>query len=119
MKATLTDPATLATHVAAAFDQESVQESQIEADEARRAGHAVEPLIPITMRMPVSMVAALKEEADRQGVRGYQTLLKQWVEERLSGEKVVSVRQVATVLKPLQHLIEGDELPATHRGPES
>jgi len=117
VKATLTDPATLAAHVAAAFDRESAQESQAETDEARQAGYPIEPLIPITVRMPASMVAALKTEADRQGVRGYQTLLKQWVEERLSGEKVVSARRVATVLKPLQQLIGADESPSLGQEP--
>jgi hypothetical protein len=42
-------------------------------------------------------------------VRGYQTLLKQWIEERLSGEKVVSVRRVAAVLKPLQQRLEAED----------
>jgi len=55
------------------------------------------------------MVAALKAEAEREGVRGYQTLLKQWIEERLSGEKVVSVRRVAAVLKPLQQRLEAED----------
>ncbi|MGH2519677.1 MAG: hypothetical protein ACRDF8_07740, partial [Chloroflexota bacterium] len=44
-----------------------------------------EPTIPVTVRMPAAMVAALKEQAQRQGVRGYQTLMKRWIEERLSG----------------------------------
>jgi hypothetical protein len=43
-------------------------------------------------------------------VRGYQTLLKQWIEERLSGEKVVSVHRVAAVLQPLQHLLADDDV---------
>jgi len=116
VSATLTDPATLAAHVAAAFDRESAQEAQAEIDEARRTGQPSEPLIPVTIRMPASMVAALKAAADRQGVRGYQTLLKQWVEERLSGEKVVSARRVATMLKPLQQLIGADESPAVRQG---
>lgn len=110
VKATLTDPAALELRVAAAFDQESVQEAQAELEEARQAGRTIEPLIPVTIRMPATMVAALKAEAEREGVRGYQTLLKQWIEERLSGEKVVSVRRVAAVLKPLQHLIEVDDV---------
>lgn len=106
--ARLTDPATLEASVAAAFDQESAREVRAEGEEARRAGHALDPLIPVTVRMPAAMVAALKAEADRQGVRGYQTLLKQWIEERLAGETVVSVRQVAVALKPLQQLIEAE-----------
>jgi len=109
VNAKLTDPATLEAQVAAAFDQESAQEAQAEMEEARRAGHPVEPLIPVTIRMPASMLAALKEEAGRQGMRGYQTLLKQWLDERLSGEKVVSVRRVAAVLQPLQQLLDAGE----------
>ena len=109
VKATLTDPAALEARVAAAFDQDSVLEAQAELEEARQAGRTIEPLIPVTIRMPATMVAALKAEAEREGVRGYQTLLKQWIEERLSGEKVVSVRRVAAVLKPLQQRLEAED----------
>lgn len=109
VNAARTDPASLEAQVAAAFDQESAQEARAEVEEARRAGHPIEPLIPVTIRMPASMLAALKEEADRQGVRGYQTLLKQWLDERLTGEKLVSVRRVAAILLPLQQLLEGDD----------
>lgn len=109
VKATRTDPAVLEGRVAAAFDRDSAEEAQAEIEEAGRAGRSGEPLIPVTIRMPAMMVAALKAEAEREGVRGYQTLLKQWIEERLSGEKVVSVRQVADVLRPLQQLLDADE----------
>jgi predicted DNA binding CopG/RHH family protein len=112
VNAVLTDPVTLDAKVAAVFEQESAREAQAETDEKRRAGRAVEPLIPVTIRMPAPMIAALRAEAERQGVRGYQTLLKQWVEERLSGEKFVSARQVAAVLRPLQQLIEVEDSPS-------
>jgi len=45
VKATLTDPAALEARVAAAFDQDSVLEAQAELEEARQAGHPIEPLI--------------------------------------------------------------------------
>lgn len=117
VKATLSDPAALEARVAAVFDQDSVSEAQAELEEARQAGRTIEPLIPVTIRMPATMVAALKAEAERVGVRGYQTLLKQWIEERLSGEKVVSVRRVAAVLKPLQQLLEADDVRPAGRRP--
>lgn len=110
VKATHSDPAALEARVAAVFNQDSILEAQAELEEARQAGHPIEPLIPVTIRMPAAMVAALKAEAEREGVRGYQTLLKLWIEERLSGEKVVSVRRVAAVLQPLQHILEADDL---------
>ena len=60
-----------------------------------------ETTIPVTVRMPASMLAALKEQAQRQGVRGYQTLMKRWIEERLSGERVISAREVENALGQL------------------
>jgi len=35
-----------------------------------------EHTIPVTIRMPASMLAVLKVEANRLGLRGYQTLMK-------------------------------------------
>ena len=103
-----TDPAMLEARVATAFDEESAKEAQAEVEEAKQAGQSADPLIPVTVRMPATMLSALKEEAGRQGVRGYQTLLKRWIEERLAGETVVSVRQVAVALKPLQQLLDAE-----------
>ncbi len=60
-----------------------------------------EATIPVTLRMPASMVASLKDQARRQGVRGYQTLMKRWIEERLTGEPVISARDVSNVLGQL------------------
>jgi hypothetical protein len=60
-----------------------------------------ETTIPVTVRMPASMVAALREHAQRQGVRGYQTLMKRWIEERLTGERVISAREVESALEQL------------------
>jgi hypothetical protein len=60
-----------------------------------------ETTIPVTVRMPASMLAALKEQAQRQGVRGYQTLMKRWIEERLTGERVISAREVENALGQL------------------
>jgi len=70
---------------------------------AAEGGQDLELTIPVTIRMPASMVAALKEEAERQGVRGYQTLMKRWIDERLSGEGVVSARDVAAALGQLHN----------------
>ena len=56
---------------------------------------------PVTIRMPAPMVEALKAEAERQGVRGYQTLMKQWLSERLSGEPLISASQLGRALRQL------------------
>jgi hypothetical protein len=59
------------------------------------------PTIPVTVRMPAAMVAALKERAQHEGLRGYQTLMKRWIEERLAGERVISARDVESALGQL------------------
>lgn len=81
-----------------------VQRTPPEELEKRLAGlgdQLVEGTIPVTIRMPASIVAALKEQAEREGVRGYQTLMKRWIEERLSGEPVISARDVVDALGQL------------------
>ena len=64
----------------------------------------VDRTVSVTIRMSGAMVAELKEEAARQGVRGYQTLLKQWIEERLAGEPMVSARELAKMIRPLERV---------------
>jgi len=64
----------------------------------------VDRTVPVTIRMSGAMVAGLKEEAARQGVRGYQTLLKQWIEERLADEPMVSARELAKIMRPLERV---------------
>jgi hypothetical protein len=56
---------------------------------------------PVTIRMPAPMVEALKAEAERQGVRGYQTLMKQWLSERLNGEPLISASELGRALRQL------------------
>jgi hypothetical protein len=58
--------------------------------------------VTVTIRMPAAMVEALKREAQHQGVRGYQTLLKLWIEERLEGERLIAVRRLRPVLRRVQ-----------------
>jgi hypothetical protein len=58
--------------------------------------------VSVTLRMPSSMIDALKAEAQRRGVRGYQTLMKQWIDERLAGEPSVSASQLAAVMERLR-----------------
>src|SRR5262245_2189984 len=64
-------------------------------------GHAARPTatVTVTIRMPVAMVEALKTEAERQGVRGYQTLLKRWIDERLAGDRVIPAPRLSPVLR--------------------
>jgi hypothetical protein len=63
--------------------------------------------VTVTIRMPVTMVDALKSEAQLQGVRGYQTLLKRWIEERLDGDRLLAARRLEPVLRSLQD-VEGE-----------
>jgi len=77
-----------------------------DAGSLRVGGIDAERTVLVTMRMPVSMVTALKAAAQRYGVRGYQPLIRQWIDERLSGEQLVSARQLADALEPLQRLVE-------------
>lgn len=64
--------------------------------------------ILVTIRMPTTMVEALKAEAERQGSRGYQTLMKQWLRERLTGERLISMTQLLAALQQLS--LSEDEL---------
>src|SRR5262245_66401328 len=68
------------------------------------SGHALRTtaMVTVTIRMPVAMVEALKREAERQQVRGYQTLLKQWIEDRLAGDHVIPAQRLKPVLRRLQ-----------------
>jgi hypothetical protein len=59
-------------------------------------------MVTVTIRMPVTMVEALKREAERQHVRGYQTLLKLWIEDRLAGDQVIPARRLRPVLRHLE-----------------
>ena len=72
----------------------------------RVGGVDAERTVLVTMRMPASMVTALKVAAERHGVRGYQPLIRQWIRERLSGEHLVSASQLAEALEPLERLID-------------
>jgi hypothetical protein len=77
-----------------------------DAGRLRVGGIDAERTVLVTMRMPASMVTALKAAAERYGVRGYQPLIRQWIDERLSGEQLVSARQLADALEPLQRLVD-------------
>jgi hypothetical protein len=59
-------------------------------------------MVTVTLRMPIVMVEALKREAQQQGVRGYQTLMKSWIEERLDGDRLIAARRLTLVLRILQ-----------------
>src|SRR3954453_4683351 len=58
--------------------------------------------VTVTIRMPTAVVEALKAEAERQQVRGYQTLMKLRIEDRLAGDSVISARRLGPVLRRLQ-----------------
>jgi hypothetical protein len=67
-----------------------------------RRGRPKAATVTVTIRMPASMVEALKTEAQRQGVRGYQTLMKLWIEDRLAGDRVIPARRLRIVLRRLE-----------------
>jgi catechol 2,3-dioxygenase-like lactoylglutathione lyase family enzyme len=69
-------------------------------------GHG-ESTVSVTIRMRPEVVDRLRLEAHSQGVRGYQTLLKQWIDERLAAHTMISTAEVARSLEPIQQLLEG------------
>ncbi len=78
------------------------------------AGSRSAATVTVTIRMPTAMVEALKREAERQQVRGYQTLMKRWIEDRLAGDRVIAARRLGPVLRhladaqrDLQRLMDG------------
>jgi predicted DNA binding CopG/RHH family protein len=70
--------------VARASDQE-IKAAEAEADYLTRLREIGDPSIPITIRMPRAMLDSVREAADREGVR-YQTLMKDWIHEKLAME---------------------------------
>jgi len=78
--------------IATYYDAQSEEDMLAEFEEARQAGAVraggldVERTVPVTIRLPVSMMGALKVEAEKRHVRGYQTLLQRWIGERLTVE---------------------------------
>ena len=67
--------------------REAAQDSRHERDFDRAAKYVdvSGPTTPISLRLPDRMLAILKEAASRRGM-GYQTLLKQWLDERIRQE---------------------------------
>ena len=70
--------------------------------EQRSRWVAVEATVTVTIRMPTAMVEALKREAEQQNVRGYQTLMKRWIEDRLTGDRVIAARRLGPVVRHLE-----------------
>ena len=64
--------------------------------------------VSVTIRMRPEMVDALRLEAHRQGERGYQTLLKRWIDERLNNvhQNMISYAEVARFLEPFRRILE-------------
>jgi hypothetical protein len=72
-----------------------------QSDGGPRGGRQAAATVTVTIRMPIAMVEALKAEAKRQQVRGYQTLMKLWIEDRLATEHVIPARRLRPVLRRL------------------
>jgi hypothetical protein len=65
-----------------------------------------EQSVSVTIRLPVATLDALRLAAKRLGVRGYQTLMKMWIDERLRDDDLVSRRAVQEALQPVMQLAE-------------
>jgi predicted DNA binding CopG/RHH family protein len=53
--------------------------------------------VPITIRMDPEVIDELKTRADKLGVRGYQTLIKQWINDRLTDQDLISATALAEI----------------------
>jgi hypothetical protein len=73
-----------------AFDDLELAAQQYEKSRARG-----ETTVPITIRMDPHMIDELRVMADRLGVRGYQTLIKQWIGFLITNETLINVKHLA------------------------
>ncbi len=65
--------------------------AQADQDHSWEAWHSVNPCKPISLRLSSKTVGALKTLAKLKHEKGYQTLLKKWIDERLFYEqKIIS-----------------------------
>jgi hypothetical protein len=92
--------------------EEEIEDAGRDAQGLHRSRGVVAGSIPVTIRMPAGMIDRLKDEAARAGARGYQTLIKQWIEDRLQKEPMMAVRQVRALVKPITIAVEMNPLPA-------
>jgi predicted DNA-binding protein len=74
-------------------------------DEYQKSLSTGEHSVPVTIRMPIEMVDRLRYEARRLGVRGYQTLMKDWIRQRLESDDTVRAA-VAEALAPVQEAVQ-------------
>jgi len=72
---------------------EELEDLMLAAQQYERSRARGDKTVPITIRIEPAMVDALREEADRLGARGYQTVLKQWIRERLAREEALQERR--------------------------
>lgn len=84
---------------------EELRELQRHAQELREQPGSAKS-VSVTLRMPVATVDALRLRAKRLGVRGYQTLMKEWIEDRLRADDPISRAEVERALQPLVHLAQ-------------
>jgi hypothetical protein len=85
--------------------EESQELAQL-AEEYRKNWAQGHNTVSVTIRMRPETVDALRYEARRLGVRGYQTLLKQWIDDRLHDRDMVSYAEVRRALGPILRLSE-------------
>ena len=61
--------------------------------------------VSVTLRMPPEMVDRLRYEARHRGFRGYQTLMKEWIRQRLEREDEFEAG-VRSALEPMRYAFE-------------
>jgi predicted DNA binding CopG/RHH family protein len=96
--------------------EEEIEDARRDAEGLRSSRGLAAGTVPVTIRMRGDMIDRLKDEAARAGVRGYQTLIKQWIEERLNGEPMIAKSTLRQFVQPIASMVE---LPARETAPRS
>lgn len=72
---------------------------------------------PITIRMDVKLVQWLIEESQRRGMRGYQTLAKEILEESMKGGRALTADEVRTIARQeVEAVIQAKKKPKAKAG---
>jgi hypothetical protein len=85
---------------------EEREDARRDAEGLRRTRGLAVGTVPVTIRMPADMIDRLKDEAARLGTRGYQTLIKQWIEERLHDEPMIAMSALRQLVEPIASVVD-------------
>ena len=86
--------------------EEEIEDARRDAEGLRSSRGLAAGTVPVTIRMPADMINRLKDEAARAGARGYQTLIKQWIEERLNDEPMIAKSTLRVFVEPIATMVE-------------